>query len=268
MNFDRPVSEEDLHGYVDDRLDPGRRETVEAYLQAHPEAAARVAEYRDQREALRTAFAPAAEAPLPPQLNLERMIASRQAQASSAGWRIAASLAITLAFGATGGWLFRDLSLPPQAGVAALSREAADSYRVYASDRSRPVEIPGAEQATLTRWISNRLKRPVAAPDLTAVGYKLMGGRLVATPHGPAGLFLYENGQGVRLAVFVRPMGQEDQTAPMVDNHFNGVDGVAWADDGLGYGLTGPVPVHTLRPIANELRRQTLDSQAGDELHG
>ena len=160
------------------------------------------------------------------------------------------------------------MTLSPQVGVAALSREAADNYRVYAADRARPVEIPGAQQAVLTKWISNRLKRPVAAPDLTIAGYRLMGGRLVATPHGPAGLFLYDNAQGVRLAVFVRPMEKTDQNAPMADSSVDGLDGVAWADDGLGYDLAGPVPAHDLRPIANELRRQTLSLQSRDEIRG
>jgi anti-sigma factor RsiW len=268
VSFDRPVSEEDLHGYVDGRLEPGRRDAVEAYIDAHPDVAARVADYGRQRDALRAALARAGEAPLPPELNLERMIAAHESRRSFSGWRNAASLVITLGLGAASGWFVRGLSLPPQAGVAALSREAADSYRVYAADRARPVEIPGAQQAALTKWISYRLKRPVAAPDLNAVGYKLMGGRLVATPHGPAGLFLYENAQGVRLAVFVRPMGEQDRNATMADNHFNGVDGVAWADDGLGYDLAGPIPAQTLRPIANALRRQTLDSGSGDQIHG
>lgn len=270
MSYDRPVSEEDLHSYVDDRLDPGRRAAVQAYLEAHPETAAQVADYREQRLALRGAFAPAAETPLPPELNLERMIAAHRHKAhrSFAGWRVAASLVLTLTLGAAVGWLGRGLSLPPQTGIAALSREAAENYRVYAADRARPVEIPGARQAVLTQWISNRLRRPVVTPDLTAAGYKPMGGRLVATPHGPAGLFLYENAQGVRLAVFVRSMGETDRNAAMADNHVNGLDGVAWADDGLGYDLAGPVPSDALRPIANALRRQTLGLQSGDEFHG
>jgi anti-sigma factor RsiW len=270
VSFDRPVSEEDLHSYVDDRLDPGRRAAVQAYLVAHPDVAARVAQYREQREALRAAFAPAAEAPLPPELNLERMVAAREHEArrSFAGWRIAASLVLTLTLGAAGGWLGRGMSFPPQTGVAALSREAADSYRVYAADQARPVEIPGAQQAALTEWISSRLKRPVAVPDLTIAGYSLLGGRLVATRHGPAGLFLYQNAQGVRLAVLVRQMEEKDRNAPMVDSHVGGLDGVAWADDGLGYDLSGPVPAHDLRPIANALRRQTLSLLTGDEFRG
>lgn len=264
MSFDRPVSEEDLHSYVDDRLDPARRAAVQAYLEAHPEAAARVVQYREQGEALRAAFAPAAEAPLPPELNLERMIAAHDARRSFAGWRVAASLVLALTLGAAGGWVGRGASSPPQAGIAALSREAADNYRVYAADRARPVEIAGAQKAVLTSWISGRLKRPVAAPDLTVAGYRLMGGRLVATPHGPAGLFLYDNAQDARLAVLVRPMEHKDQNAAMIDNRFNGVDGVAWADDGMGYDLAGLVPAQDLRPIANELRRQALSRVSFD----
>jgi anti-sigma factor RsiW len=260
VNFERPVSEDDLHGYVDDRLAPGRRAEVEAYLEAHPEIAARVADYRSQNEALREAFAPAAAAPIPPDLNLERMVAAHRARTSFAGWRLAASLALTLGAGATGGWLVRGMSNPPQAGVAALSREAADNYKVYAADRARPVEISGEQQAVLTEWISHRLQRPVATPDLTSAGYNLMGGRLVATAHGPAGLFLYQNAEGVRLAVFVRVMGERDRNASMANHDVNGVESVAWADDGLGYDLAGPVQAGALRPIANAVRRQTLNS--------
>jgi anti-sigma factor RsiW len=31
------------------------------------------------------------------------------------------------------------------------------------------------------QWVSNRLKQPVKLPDLTGSGYRLMGGRLIAT---------------------------------------------------------------------------------------
>jgi anti-sigma factor RsiW len=52
----RPAAEEDLYAYVDSALDDEPR-TVDRYLQAHPEAAERVAVYRAQRQKLRTAFA-------------------------------------------------------------------------------------------------------------------------------------------------------------------------------------------------------------------
>ena len=70
-------------------------------------------------------------------------------------------------------------------------QEAAASYAVYASDKRRPVELWAVQRDDLVRWLSNRLNRPIAPPDLSVAGYQLLGGRLVATGHGPAALFIY-----------------------------------------------------------------------------
>ena len=34
------------------------------------------------------------------------------------------------------------------------------------------------------------------------------------------------------------------------------VGGIAWADDGMGYSLVGRAAAESLRPIANEVRKQ------------
>ena len=39
----RPIAEEELHAYVDDRLDADRRPIVLRYLQDHPDVARQVA---------------------------------------------------------------------------------------------------------------------------------------------------------------------------------------------------------------------------------
>src|SRR3984893_4869706 len=60
-----PVSETELHGFVDGDLDCGRREAVQAFLAASPGDAARVETWRRQNEAIRAAFAPVETGPLP-----------------------------------------------------------------------------------------------------------------------------------------------------------------------------------------------------------
>jgi anti-sigma factor RsiW len=82
-----------------------------------------------------------------------------------------------------------------------------------------------------------------------------MGGRLVATSHGPAAMFMYDDDQGTRLVMLTRPM-LTDQSAPMAPHSDDGVSGFAWADDGLGYSLVGRAAPDSLKPIANEVRRQ------------
>ena len=54
---ERPIPEQDLHAYADDRLAPDRRAAVEHWLAANPEAAAEVAGWRAQNAAIRALFA-------------------------------------------------------------------------------------------------------------------------------------------------------------------------------------------------------------------
>ena len=61
MTSSHPITEDDLHGFVDHLLDSARRSEVQTYLDAHPEIAARIATFSRQREALRAAAAPTFE---------------------------------------------------------------------------------------------------------------------------------------------------------------------------------------------------------------
>lgn len=257
----RPIGEDDLHAYVDERLEPARARQVITYLAAHPEAAERVAAYARQREALRAALALVAAEPVPAGLRLP-CILERNGLLPSQWHRPLLTLAaavLLLVGGMAGGWSLRGRLAPPQSGVTALAREAADSYSVYADDPVRPVELGGDARGDLQRWFSDRLRRPIAVPDLDRAGYRLLGGRLVATPHGPAGLFLYQDGTGARLGVLVRPMAI-DRTARMARRDYGPIAGYTWADRGLGYSLVGHAASPALHPVANEVRRQILSA--------
>ena len=52
---DKPISEDDLHAYVDGALDEARRAEIASYLEAHPEIASRFGSYADHRSGLRSA---------------------------------------------------------------------------------------------------------------------------------------------------------------------------------------------------------------------
>jgi len=253
MSAPRPISEDDLQAYVDATLSSARREEVEAYLAAHPEEAKRIDGYVADRAALRAALGAIAEEPIPPELGLRALIEARRARQTY--WRPAVAAAVVLVIGGLAGWTARGVVAPPTNGVGALSREAADNYRVYASDVHRPVEMGSAQKADLVRWVSHRLSSPVAVPDLKAAGYRFIGGRLVTTPHGPAAMFIYDDANGLRLAVMVRPMERE-KNAAMVEREDADLNGVSWATDGLGYSLIGPRSPQALYPLANEVRRQ------------
>lgn len=181
-----PIKENDLHAYVDGRLDPEQRASVERYLGQHPEEAERVTAYRAQRKAIRAAFA-AHEEPLPPKLSLARIM-ERRPRRQAPPWLLAASVVVTLGIGLAAGWL---LHAPPatsrtQQAMRLLEQEALASHLVYSRDQRHPVEVSADEEPQLEQWLSKRLDRPVAPPDLTSLGYNLIGGRLLATERGGA----------------------------------------------------------------------------------
>jgi anti-sigma factor RsiW len=247
-----PVSEEDLHAYVDGRLDAERRDAVDRYLRDHPEVAANITTDISQRNALREAFRAYAASPTPPQLNLSRLVEERLRR-RRAPWRIAAAIILAFGVGAGGGWWFGSR---PSSGISALAEEAAISYAVYAVDQHRPVEIAAEHRNLMTRWLSNRLNQRVAPPDLSTLGYELLGGRLVASPHGPAALFVYENAQGKRLILYVRPMVETERTTSMKAVDVNDLDGCAWIEQGIGYSLIADEDYARLLELSQHVRHE------------
>ena len=253
----RPISEDDLHAFVDEMLDATRRSEVQAYLDTHPEIAAQVAAFKRQRDALRAAAAPIADEPIPPHLNLRHLMDARLRSSEWRSWRSMAAAILFLVAGGIGGWSVRGQmsELPESNGVAALAHEAAYTFSVFGTDRAHSVEFRAADKAELVNWIASRIGRMVTVPDLTAAGYVFMGGRVVATPHGAAGLLMYSNDQGQRLAVLMRPMAV-GMNARMSEHSYGDLQGYAWASKGTGFSLVGVAPAELLHPIADTVRQQ------------
>jgi anti-sigma factor RsiW len=243
-----PIGDDDLHAYVDGQLEVGRRDAVERYLAATPEAAERVAAYQMQRQAIRAAFA--AEPP-PPHLSLAGIIAQRRSR-PRVSWLIAASVALAFGLGAAGGWLAHDAPGrgETQRAMALLEQQALASHIVYAADSRHPVEIAGAETPHLQEWLSSRLDRTVVAPDLSTAGYHLIGGRLLATERGgAAALLMYDDAAHRRVSVLLRPATSPKLYAPWRITHEDGVNVCAWIDDGLGVAVAAALPETDLMPL-------------------
>jgi anti-sigma factor RsiW len=249
------VGEQELNGYIDGQLEPELQTVIERYLEANPDVAQRVATDMAQRKALRAAFASYLTQPLPPELNLHRLVEDRLRRRSRIAWQIAAAVVLSLAVGGAGGWMLHTPPIPDRAtlAMAALEHQAVASHAVYSPDHRHPIEVTAAERDHLTQWLSNRLNRSVSPPDLSGFGYQLMGGRLLATEQGnPAALFVYEDGDGNRVSLLMRPMAT-DLHVPIAQWDRNHVNACSWIDRGMGYAILGPVPDADLERMAREI---------------
>src|ERR1700734_4057013 len=95
-----PVTEDELHAYVDNELPAERRGDVEAWLATHPDDAERVQSWRAMAEALHARYDSVADEAIPKRLELERLVRPPRR------WIYGATAAGLVAFvaGGGGGW--------------------------------------------------------------------------------------------------------------------------------------------------------------------
>lgn len=254
-----PVGEDDLQARIDGRLPPERAEEVDAYLAAHPELRERWPQYAEQRQALRAAFAAQAEGPIPTRLRVAHLLAEQRRRRHSKLTRIAAAVGFII-LGGIGGWTARDVvSVLTSSTAAALASTVFDdaiaAHRTFSVETRHPVEVGAGEEAHLVQWLSKRLAHQLIAPDLTALGFRLMGGRLLPADSGPAALLMYEDGKGTRLSCYYLAVDVAGETEFQYREQ-NGISAFYWVDDGLAYAIAGNADRDLLLKVAEVVYQQ------------
>jgi anti-sigma factor RsiW len=247
------ISEAELHAYVDGLLSEAERAALDARLAASPEDAGRVRDWREQGQALRHRFNPVLDEPIPPRLLMRPPTFLRR-------YAMAACFAVGgIMLGSLLGWMARGMlpGLPLSAGgVPGFARQAAIAHVVYAPEVRHPVEVGADQEEHLVRWLSKRLGTELKCPKLSGLGYELVGGRLLSGSNGPVAHFMFQDGKGARLTLYVSVQkGDARQTA----FRFSQEDRIGvfyWIDGNYGYALSGEVGRETLLQIADAVYKQ------------
>lgn len=251
-----PVTEADLHAYVDGLLSEPRRAEIEAYLAFRPAEAERLNVYRAQNEALRALFNPVLDEPVPHRLS------SRPRNWRWHVQRYAAGIAIAVAGGAAG-WLLHGQAdsngLMVQASnearsqsgrMASLAHQAAIAHVVFSPDVRRPVEIGADQEEQLVAWLSKRIGSPIRPPKLGKAGYELIGGRLLPGESGPVAQFMYHDGSGQRLTLYVSTEQAQNKDTSFRFAREGPVNVFYWIDGKFGYALSAGINKSELSRIA------------------
>jgi len=253
-----PITDADLHAYVDGLLSADRLADVSEHLQQHPEQAAHLRSFRQQNQALHMLFDPVLDEAVPPRLTRRHR----------SGWQLLqqyAALLIVAVCAGIGGWYLHAasqspamawLGMPYADASRRMARQAAVAHVVYSADARRPVEIDGQHEELLVRWLSKRLGTELHAPKLAAQGYELIGGRLLPGQSGPVAQFMYQHPDGQRLTLYV--------STEQVQNHDTGfrfaqegnVNVFYWIDGAFGYALSGGISKSELARIADTVFAQ------------
>jgi anti-sigma factor RsiW len=251
------VHEHELHAYVDGTLPEARRLEVEAWLAAHPEDAARVQAWAAQNQSLHAAFDAVLNEPLP--LNLVR--ATRRPALPVPFKTMAATLAM-LVTGLVGYAI--GLNTPGQAPAAPayLARDAAIAHAVFSPEARHPVEVDAAHVDHLVAWLSKRVGTQLQAPDFSAQGFDLLGGRLLTGETGPVAQFMYQDKIERRVTLYVRRAVAGNTETTFRHATENGVDVFYWIDGDFGYALSGQIGRQSIRQLADAAYQQLITASA------
>jgi len=267
--IDVPAGDDELHAFVDGQLDATRVAAMLRYLQQHPEAAVRAAHWHAQRMALRRLHR-AAEPGTTPGALIETVMRRRRSRWNP--WTQAAAAVLLTVMGAAGMQAWQQTSHAPATLAAAAPQfvqDATVAYTVFAPEVRHPVEVTAQEEAHLVQWLSHRLGRTLAAPDLQGQGFHLLGGRLLpgepvqgtttaAIDAAARAQFMYEDAHGRRVTLYVAvfPPGVASRETAFRSVKSANSTAFYWVDDGCGYALNGDVPASQLQHLASAVYDQ------------
>ncbi|OWZ94352.1 hypothetical protein B9J07_07775 [Sinorhizobium sp. LM21] len=267
------VSEDDLHAYVDGALGPRERLRIEQWLEQNPTQAEEVRQWRAQAVELRALFAGYARSDADDRALLLSNGSERPQpdpgkdtrSFASIARAVAAGLVLFAAGGLTGLYapslLSPEQSPRPTQTADSLPRQAQSAFLVYASEVRHAVEVGADDQTHLATWLGKRLDHPLSIPDLSSLGFSLVGGRLLPVNGKAGAMFMYEDGTGRRLTVLLGRNDDNRETSFRIDEN-DGVETFYWIDGPLGYAVTGEVPRDLLQQVADECYRQFEKSEA------
>lgn len=240
----------DLHAYVDDQLPPDTRPRVEARLEQDQDARARVGDYRSLNDGLKELFDPVADEPIPKRLT------KRSWHVPRPFFAVAASLLLVVA-GSWMGWKVHDSELLPGLSKSYVIEEAATSFRVFTPDLVRPIEVSADNKQELFGWLSERLGAAVRAPELTKLGFSLLGGRLIPTDAGVGALFMYEAASGTRVVMYMCPTQAKGETTGISTAKEDDVTVFYWFDGPFSYAVAGDLERPALEALAKAAYEET-----------
>ena len=278
----------DLHAYVDDCMEPDERRAFERQMADDPALARRIALWRAQNSAIRSAFdGEGARAfsismvdhqnenpgkgrrPAPVGGKTSREQATRPSSPGVAGAsRHAAKIAAPAALRTSPSWRLALAAVSvclicvwsttrPLIAAEGLGEAGVAAFRAFARPSVGPVEFATSDTAESQEWLTTRLSRPVYLPA-TPAAVDLVGARIAPSPAGAAAFLVYKSEQklvGLLVLSLDAPITGAPEVLP-IDGRYAAV----WTWGGQGFALVGDLEAPSLLKIATDLFGSPLEA--------
>ncbi|WP_322006887.1 anti-sigma factor family protein [Paraburkholderia tropica] len=277
-----PVTEDEIHAYVDGTLSEARRADVERELERNPDLAARVGDFFSLNSLLHERFDSLLSEPVPARLRAASEAPAARVDATrtlnptlkapvraAANWPKYAGMAAALVLGVGIGWgtHYGAAFMPGSAGrgdqqtasadtTMSFVHEAALAHVVYMPEVGRPDTMSSHQEQDFVQWLANRLGTDVHPPMLAKSGFELAGGRLLPGPDGEVAQFMYHNAQGERVTLCISHRKTSSNTTAFKLYEDGPVSVFYWIDGDFGYALSGGIDHKVMLQLAHDVYSQ------------
>jgi anti-sigma factor RsiW len=219
----------------------------------------RLRDYRLQAEALRRAFDPCLAEPIPQRLsNVLEGAGDRRPRAARA---IAAAILAVVACGT--GWTAGRLT---RSDPATWMMQAVDlTGPASARNPGAPTEIVAGAGTTRTRlpdWLVAEVSPQSETPDLSPLGFGLIGLGTVETAAGRVLRLDYQADDGRVINLFLRRRWRQQETSIQTKEE-NGVTITSWMEGPLATAVAGPISRAQAIAVARAVREALSNRYAG-----
>jgi anti-sigma factor RsiW len=235
------LTDDQIQGYIDDRLNERDRAAVAAYLLGHPELAAEIETLRRQNEVLKGMGHEILDEPVPERLRSilreQKVVGLNEVRRRRASPFLEAAAAILLfCAGGAVGWFVNSQVNPASYPGDQLASDLASVFAFYGAARDYPIDFPPERSSELATWIGRSFEREIPPPDLIEFGYQYGGGRLLAAAGGNTGFFQFYGPEDARIAVFFWRAERPPESIVDLGRQEN-VSARYWFGDGLGFAV-------------------------------
>ena len=271
-----PISEEDIHAYVDGTLSDERREEVERAIELNPALAARVSDYFSLNNMFHERYDRVLSEPVPARLRMPE----KRRWLSAANWPQFAGMAAALVLGigiGVGTNIGKDVAAPSAVTSSGMSntrpvsadasevfaRKAALAHVVYMPSVNRPEQIGQDHEQDFVQYLANKLGTDVHPPMLTKSGFELAGGRILPGDDGPVAQFMYHNANGERVTLCISHRKVNANTTAFKLYQEGPVNVFYWVDGDFGYAVSGGIDRKVMLQIAHDVYAQLTGATPG-----
>jgi anti-sigma factor RsiW len=242
MNQKPEIREEDLHAFIDGELDAAERDRIEGIVEANTYLRDRLARYRADKARLVALYGGGMSEPLPQAWIEQIETATRPRRWQAQSWGIAAMAAsFVLVFAGVFAW--RNMAQPAHDDVVADALAARAGVVQPVSEIAANSKAVAAEAPVMTAALDARVK----APDLTRLGYRLVGINVYSEPRRAFELrYVAANGQDFTLYL------RHSSGTPRFDQFKQaGLRVCVWQDDVVGMVMAGTMSVAEMQRLAS-----------------